>query len=123
MTRGGGCNLQLVAELRRLAAAERCTPAQPALAWILSRGTSIVPIAGTSYRRWVEENAGASDIKISAATQGALAEIFPPGAAAGARYPEVFGRTLGLRSEVSWHARGKMGLGFSPAPNSPGYRG
>ena len=71
----------------------------------------------------VEENAGASDIKISAATQGALAEIFPPGAAAGARYPEVFGRTLGLRSEVSWHARGKMGLGFSPAPNSPGYRG
>jgi len=89
-------NLELVARLRRLAAAERCTPAQLALAWVLSRGPSIVPIVGTSHRRWLEENAAASGLAISAATQQALDEIFWPGAAAGARYPEAISRTLGL---------------------------
>jgi aryl-alcohol dehydrogenase-like predicted oxidoreductase len=48
-------NLDLVAQLRALADAEGCTPAQLALAWVLSRGRSIVPIAGTSHRRWLEE--------------------------------------------------------------------
>jgi aryl-alcohol dehydrogenase-like predicted oxidoreductase len=43
-------NLDLVAQLRQLAESERCTPAQLALAWVLSRGRSIVPIAGTSHR-------------------------------------------------------------------------
>jgi aryl-alcohol dehydrogenase-like predicted oxidoreductase len=88
--------LELVAGLRRLAEAERCTPAQLALAWVLSRGAWVVPIAGTSHRRWLEENAAASDIAISAATQQALDEILRPGAAAGARYPEGISRTLGL---------------------------
>ena len=44
-------NLQLVEELKAHAAAERCTPAQLALAWVLSRGRHIVPIAGTSHTR------------------------------------------------------------------------
>jgi aryl-alcohol dehydrogenase-like predicted oxidoreductase len=89
-------NLQLVAELRSLAEIEGCTPAQLALAWVLSRGRSIVPIAGTSHRRWVEENAAALDIRITQATAEALDRIFRPGAAAGARYPEMFSRTLGI---------------------------
>ncbi len=89
-------NLELVEELRRLARAEGCTPAQLALAWILSRCRTIVPIAGTSHRRWLEENAAAAEIAISAATAAALERTFRPGAAAGARYPELFSRTLGL---------------------------
>ena len=89
-------NLELVAELRQLAEAERCTPAQLALAWVLSRGPSVVPIAGTSHRRWIEENAAAVDIRTAQATAEALDRIFRPGAAAGARYPEMFGRTLGI---------------------------
>jgi aryl-alcohol dehydrogenase-like predicted oxidoreductase len=89
-------NLQLVAELRRLAEAEGCTPAQLALTWVLSRGRSIVPIAGTSHRRWLEENAAAAEIQLSPATAEALEQIFRPGAAAGARYPDLFGRTLGI---------------------------
>jgi aryl-alcohol dehydrogenase-like predicted oxidoreductase len=68
-----------------LAEAERCTPAQLALAWVLSRGPSIVPIAGTSHRRWLEENAAATEIRPSAATAEALERLFRPGAAAGAR--------------------------------------
>jgi aryl-alcohol dehydrogenase-like predicted oxidoreductase len=89
-------NLGLLDELRRLAKTESCTPAQLALAWILSRDASIVPIAGTSHPRWLEENAAAGDIRISAHTKTALERIFRPGAAAGARYPDLFGRTLGL---------------------------
>ena len=89
-------NLDLVAKLGELAAAEACTPAQLALAWLLSRGPSIVPIAGTSHRRWLEENAAAADLRISAATSQALEELFPPGAAAGPRYAHAYSRTLGL---------------------------
>jgi aryl-alcohol dehydrogenase-like predicted oxidoreductase len=89
-------NLELVAGLQRLAEAEGCTPAQLALAWVLSRGRAIVPIVGTSHRRWLDENAAAAQIQIGAATAAGLERIFRPGAAAGARYPEGFGRTLGI---------------------------
>ena len=89
-------NLELVAALRGLAAAEGCTPAQLAIAWILSRGDNIVPIPGTSHRDRLEENAAAADIAISAATSAALDEIFRPAAAAGPRYPAAYARTLGI---------------------------
>jgi aryl-alcohol dehydrogenase-like predicted oxidoreductase len=89
-------NLDLVAALRRLAAAERCTAAQMATAWVLSRGDNIVPIPGTSHRDRLEENAAAADITLAAATSRALDDIFRPGAAAGPRYPEAYARTLGI---------------------------
>jgi aryl-alcohol dehydrogenase-like predicted oxidoreductase len=89
-------NLDLVAELRRLAAREGCTPSQLALAWVLSRGDGIVPIPGTSHRHRLEENAAAADIAVSATTLTALGEIFRPGAAAGPRYPDAYARTLGI---------------------------
>ena len=80
-------NLALVEELKAHAAAERCTPAQLALAWVLSRRPVIVPIAGTSHVERVEQNAAAAGVRISADTQDALEHIFTPGAAAGPRYP------------------------------------
>jgi aryl-alcohol dehydrogenase-like predicted oxidoreductase len=89
-------NLDLVAALRRRAAAEDCTPAQLAIAWVLSRGDAIVPIPGTSHQRRLEENAAACDLTLSAATLQALDDVFPPGAAAGPRYPEAYARTLGI---------------------------
>jgi aryl-alcohol dehydrogenase-like predicted oxidoreductase len=89
-------NLELVGELRRLAKVEGCTPAQLALAWVLSRSRAIVPIAGTSHRRWLEENAAATEIRLSAVTEEALERTFQRDAPAGARYPEIFGRTLGI---------------------------
>ncbi len=78
-------NAALVGELRRLAAAERCTPAQLALAWLLTRGPDIVPIAGTSRVERLEENAAAAMLAPSAATLEALERTFAPDAAAGAR--------------------------------------
>jgi aryl-alcohol dehydrogenase-like predicted oxidoreductase len=80
-------NLALVEELKAHAAAERCTPAQLAIAWLLSRRPFIVPIPGTSHVHRLEENAAAAGLRLSADTEDALEHIFAPGAAAGARYP------------------------------------
>ncbi|MFI4948876.1 MAG: aldo/keto reductase [Alphaproteobacteria bacterium] len=80
-------NLALVEELKGHAAAERCTPAQLALAWLLSRRPFVVPIAGTSHTRWLEENAAAASLAISTDTEDALDHVFAPGAASGTRYP------------------------------------
>ena len=58
-----GRNLELVEKLKKLATAENCTPAQLALAWVLSRAPFIVPIPGTSHRHRLEENAAAATIE------------------------------------------------------------
>ena len=80
-------NLQLVEELKAHAAAENCSTAQLALAWVLSRAPYIVPIPGTSHRHRLEENAAAPSLKITADTEDALLQVFAPGAASGLRYP------------------------------------
>jgi aryl-alcohol dehydrogenase-like predicted oxidoreductase len=89
-------NLELVEELKKHAAAEKCTPAQLALAWVLSRAPSIVPIPGTSHRHRLEENAAAASIDISAEKQAVLLKLFAPGAASGLRYPENHLVRLGI---------------------------
>jgi aryl-alcohol dehydrogenase-like predicted oxidoreductase len=80
-------NLALVEELKAHAAAERCTPAQLALAWVLSRRPFIVPIPGTSHVERLEQNAAAGGLRLSADTEDALDHVFAPGAASGTRYP------------------------------------
>ena len=40
-------NLDLVAEVRKLAAEKGCTPGQLALAWVLAQGDDVAPIPGT----------------------------------------------------------------------------
>ena len=89
-------NLELLEKLKDLAAAENCTPAQLALAWVLSRAPYIVPIPGTSHRHRLEENAAASAINISADTAETLRKVFAPGAASGLRYPENHLVRLGI---------------------------
>jgi len=89
-------NLELVEKLKRLAPAENCTPAQLALAWVLSRAPFVVPIPGTSHRHRIEENAAAATIKISANTEDTLLKVFAPGAASGLRYPENHLVRLGI---------------------------
>jgi aryl-alcohol dehydrogenase-like predicted oxidoreductase len=89
-------NLQLVEELKAHAAAERCTPAQLALAWLLAQRPFVVPIAGTSRIRRLEENAAAAELHLSADTADVLAHVFRPGVAAGARYPAAHLARLGI---------------------------
>ncbi|MGE5271040.1 MAG: aldo/keto reductase [Thiohalocapsa sp.] len=82
-------NLALVEEVKAHAAAERCTPAQLALAWLLSRKKFIVPIPGTSHAERLAENAAAAALRLSADTEDALEHVFAPGTAAGTRYPQA----------------------------------
>jgi len=79
-------NLALVDKLREWAGEKHCTPAQLALAWVLSRNAHIVPIPGTKRIATLEENIGALDITLSPAEIAEIDAVFPAEAASGARY-------------------------------------
>ena len=87
-------NLALVDQVRELAREKGCTPSQLALAWVLAQGDDVVAIPGTKRRARLEENAAALDVLLSAADLARLDAIAPRGAAAGARYPEAFLRSI-----------------------------
>jgi aryl-alcohol dehydrogenase-like predicted oxidoreductase len=82
-------NRALADRVRELAAEKGCTPAQLALAWVLSRGDDVVPIPGTKRREYLEQNAAASDMELSDEELNQLDEAFPVGAAAGDRYADM----------------------------------
>jgi aryl-alcohol dehydrogenase-like predicted oxidoreductase len=82
-------NLELVDRVREIAADKDCTPGQLALAWVLAQGDDILPIPGTKRRSYLEDNAASVDVELPKNLVDKLAEIFPPGAAAGDRYPEA----------------------------------
>jgi aryl-alcohol dehydrogenase-like predicted oxidoreductase len=82
-------NLKLVEKVKELAKAKGCTPSQLALAWVLAQGEDIVPIPGTKRRKYLDENLGALEVSLNPADLKAIGEVFPPDAAAGARYPEA----------------------------------
>ena len=79
-------NIQLVREVEAMAAEKGCTTAQLALAWVLAKGDDVVPIPGTKHRRYLDENIGALDVRLTAEDLQRLDEILPRGAAAGERY-------------------------------------
>jgi aryl-alcohol dehydrogenase-like predicted oxidoreductase len=79
-------NLELVQKVKQLATVTGMTPGQLALAWVLAQGEDIVPIPGTKRRKYIEENAAAVDISLTAELVQTLNETFPPDVAAGDRY-------------------------------------
>jgi aryl-alcohol dehydrogenase-like predicted oxidoreductase len=87
-------NLDLVRRIEEIAAQKRCTPSQLALAWVLAQGEDIVPIPGTKRRKYLEENAAAADIMLTAEDLRRIDELVPHGVAAGARYPDVAMRSV-----------------------------
>lgn len=89
-------NLDLLHSIERLAAAKACTTSQMALAWVLAQSPNIVPIPGTKRRRYLEENVGAMQVTLSKAELAEIADVVPPGAAAGHRYHEATMKMLGL---------------------------
>ena len=80
-------NLTIVEAVREVATEKGCTPGQLALAWLLAQGDDVVPIPGTKRQAYLEENAGACSIRLSAEDLARLEAVAPPGAAAGDRYP------------------------------------
>ncbi|HET6805122.1 MAG TPA: aldo/keto reductase [Frateuria sp.] len=79
-------NLALVDEVKQLAADKGCSPAQLALAWVLAQGEEVLAIPGTRHRSRLDENLGALDVQLSTTERAAIDAVFPPNAAAGARY-------------------------------------
>jgi aryl-alcohol dehydrogenase-like predicted oxidoreductase len=79
-------NLALVELLRAIAGQIGATPAQVAIAWVATQGNDIVPLVGARRRDRLTEALGALDVKLTDAHLTALANAFPPNAAAGTRY-------------------------------------
>ncbi len=89
-------NLELVRRIEEMARAKACTPAQLALAWLLSRGNDIVPIPGTKQRTRLEENVRALDIRLTSDELKRIDAVAPIGAAAGGRYTDAGMRAVNV---------------------------
>lgn len=81
-------NIDLVHAVAAIAADKGVTAAQLALAWVLARGETLVPIPGTRRIRTLEENAAAVDLVLTADDLARIEAVFPKGAASGHRYAE-----------------------------------
>jgi len=82
-------NLTLLHEVQAIAHEKECTPGQLALAWVLAQGDDVVPIPGTKRRTYLQQNAEAVELELSAEDLAALEEAAPIGVAAGDRYPDM----------------------------------
>ncbi|HEY5184580.1 MAG TPA: aldo/keto reductase [Actinomycetes bacterium] len=82
-------NAALVAGVRALAAEKGVTPGQLALAWVLAQGPDVVPIPGTKRRAYLQENAAAVAVELTAGDLEWLAAAVPPGSVAGFRYADM----------------------------------
>jgi aryl-alcohol dehydrogenase-like predicted oxidoreductase len=82
-------NIALVEKVNEIADDIGCTAGQLALAWVLAQGDDIVPIPGTKRRKYLEENAAATDVRLTREHLAEIDAIFPRGAASGNRYPDA----------------------------------
>jgi aryl-alcohol dehydrogenase-like predicted oxidoreductase len=79
-------NLELVDQVRQLAASKGVTPSQLAIAWVLAQGDDVVAIPGTKRRSYLEENLGALEIELTGEDLAAIERVTPRGSVAGERY-------------------------------------
>jgi aryl-alcohol dehydrogenase-like predicted oxidoreductase len=82
-------NLRLVDLVQEISAQKAVSPSQVALAWVLAQGEDVTPIPGTKRRSYLEENAAADDVELTADELARLDDAFPPGITAGDRYPDM----------------------------------
>jgi aryl-alcohol dehydrogenase-like predicted oxidoreductase len=78
--------LALVDEVRAIGAENGATPAQTALAWLLTRGSDVAPIPGTRRVSRVEENTAADTVELTPDQLHRLDQLQP---AAGERHDET----------------------------------
>ena len=81
-------NVKAAQAVRDLADELGAKPGQVALAWILHKSETFVPIPGTKRRKYLEENVAAASLKLDAAQMAALDDALAPGKTAGPRYTE-----------------------------------
>jgi aryl-alcohol dehydrogenase-like predicted oxidoreductase len=83
-------NLKLAAKIKELAVEKGATPAQLALTWVLSQGQDLVPIPGTKRVRYLEDNMGALQVKLTENEQKEITKRLAQIQVVGERYaPEM----------------------------------
>ena len=87
-------NLKLVDEISRLAKKKGCTPGQLTLAWLMAQGEDIIPIPGTQKIKYLEENLGAMDVKLTKEENAEIRKAVENAEVHGGRYPEAMAVTL-----------------------------
>jgi aryl-alcohol dehydrogenase-like predicted oxidoreductase len=87
-------NQAFVELLGRIAERKNATPAQIALAWLLTQKSWIVPIPGTTKAHRLEENVGAAAIQLTAEDLGEIEAGAAEITAQGARYPDAAQRMI-----------------------------
>ncbi|MGB7282219.1 MAG: aldo/keto reductase [Candidatus Acidiferrum sp.] len=87
-------NQDLVAALRSIAAEHSATPVQIATAWVLSRGSNIVPLLGSRRREQLRDALGALGLQLSSQDLLRISEAVPATRVAGTRYDESQMRML-----------------------------
>jgi aryl-alcohol dehydrogenase-like predicted oxidoreductase len=90
-------NLTLVEQLRHVALTKGATIAQVAIAWVLSRGSDVVPLVGARRRERLKESLGALTLQLSDHELAQIERAIPPDSVAGDRYPTPL--MAGLDSE------------------------
>lgn len=94
LPRFAGGNDALVAGLEQMARDKGCTPAQLAIAWVLAKGESIVPLVGARRRSQLSEALGALQVELSPRDITAIEEALPASKVVGTRYPAPVMATL-----------------------------
>jgi aryl-alcohol dehydrogenase-like predicted oxidoreductase len=79
-------NVSAAQTVRDIAKERKVKPGQLALAWLLHKGPSIVPIPGTKRRSYLEENIAAATISLSPSEMKALDDALAPNKISGPRY-------------------------------------
>jgi len=82
-------NLEVVKKIEYLAKEKKATPAQVALAWVMTQGEDIVPIPGTKRRDRLDENVGSLKITLSKGELEMIDVALPRGQASGNRYADM----------------------------------
>ncbi len=77
-------NVDLVNKIQDMAAEKNATASQLALAWVIANGA--LPIPGTKRVKYLEENAGAVELKLTSEDLARLELVNPKNAAFGGRY-------------------------------------
>ncbi|OPA89861.1 aldo/keto reductase [Pseudomonas fluorescens] len=81
-------NMATAQVLEAMAVSKGFTAAQLAVAWVLSRGDDIVPLAGINRPSRISDNLRALEVKFTALEASQLESAFAPDAVVGLRYPE-----------------------------------
>lgn len=81
-------NQGVIDNLKKLASEKGVTPAQLAIAWVLAKGKSIVPVIGSRTRKQLMDAFGALRSQLSDEELASIEETVPPTAIAGTRYDE-----------------------------------